>query len=312
MKTILETLDGGTQWLEKKGIDDARRNMQLLICHQLDLSKIQLYTSYDRQLAEAELIPLREKLKLRGEGTPLQHLLGTVEFFRREYKTDSRALIPRPETEELVEIAIGLASKKLTSTPEELLTESSNTAEIADDELEKLEINEKPKLKILDMGCGSGIIGISLAAELGPRVEVTCVDISEEALNLAKENSELIGIKNVTFLSSNLFSNIEDSYDLIVANLPYVPEVDRPTLAPELEHDPDLALYGGQDGLDIIKIFIQQLGKHLNNEADIALEIGIHQNKEVEQLLAEANFENITTKQDMAGISRFPIAKFHI
>ena len=85
MKTILETLDGGTQWLEKKGIEDARRNMQLLICHQLDISKIQLYTRFDQPLDEADLIPLREKLKLRGEGTPLQHLLGTVEFFRREY-----------------------------------------------------------------------------------------------------------------------------------------------------------------------------------------------------------------------------------
>lgn len=314
MKTILETLDGGTQWLEKKGIEDARRNMQLLICHQLDISKIQLYTSFDQQLDEADLIPLREKLKLRGEGTPLQHLLGTVEFFRREFKSDGRALIPRPETEELVEIAIDLANKKLTSapeeTPEEILTEPSNS-EIDTEVTEEIQIEEKPKLNILDMGCGSGIIGITLAAELGPRVEVTCADISEEALTLAKENKELLGIKNVTFLTSNLFSNIEDSYDLIVANLPYVPEVDRPSLAPELEHDPDLALYGGKDGLDIIKLFIQKIGTHLSNEADIALEIGIHQHKEVEQLLASAGFTDIITKTDISGISRFPIAKFN-
>lgn len=322
MKTILETLDGGTQWLEKKGIEDARRNMQLLICYQLDISKIQLYTSFDQQLDEADLIPLREKLKLRGEGTPLQHLLGTVEFFRREYKSDGRALIPRPETEELVEIAIELANKKLTSAPEETLTvtltedltesPNSETEEIpAAEEIQEIEIEEKPKFKILDMGCGSGIIGITLAAELGPRAEVTCADISEEALSLAKENSELLGVKNVTFLSSNLFSKVEECYDLIVANLPYVPEVDRPSLAPELEHDPDLALYGGKDGLDIIKLFIQQLGTHLNNEADIALEIGIHQHTEVERLLADAGFTDILTKQDMAGISRFPIAKFN-
>ncbi|MEZ7955848.1 MAG: peptide chain release factor N(5)-glutamine methyltransferase [Rubritalea sp.] len=315
MKTILETLDGGTQWLEKKGIEDARRNMQLLICHQLDISKIQLYTRFDQPLDELDLVPLREKLKLRGEGTPLQHLLGTVEFFRREYKTDGRALIPRPETEELVEIAIELANKKLTSIPvliEESSETSNNDEENPQAPPEDLIEEEKPKFKILDMGCGSGVIGITLAAELGIRVEVTCADISEEALSLAKENSELLGINNVNFLPTNLFSNLEtgENYDLVVANLPYVPDVDRPSLAPELEHDPDLALYGGEDGLDVIKIFIQQVRKHLNEQADIALEIGINQFREVEQLLSQAGFTDISTKQDLSGISRFPTARF--
>lgn len=313
MKTILETLDGGTQWLEKKGIEDARRNMQLLICHQLDCSKIQLYTRFDETLNEIDLIPLREKLKLRGEGTPLQHLLGTVEFYRREFKTDGRALIPRPETEELVEIALELANKKLTPSPTSIelpTTESDLTEAPNNSDPEQIEEpqDEKPKFKILDMGCGSGVIGLSLAAELGPRAEVTCADISEEALSLAKENHELLGIKNVTFLTSNLFSKVNDHYDLIVANLPYVPETDRPDLAPELEHDPDLALYGGQDGLDIIKIFIHQITNHLNNQGSIALEIGILQHTQVEQLLAQAGFSDITTHEDISGISRFPVA----
>ncbi|MFT5632381.1 MAG: release factor glutamine methyltransferase [Rubritalea sp.] len=313
MKTILETLDGGTQWLEKKGIEDARRNMQLLICHQLDISKIQLYTRFDQPLDEVDLVPLREKLKLRGEGTPLQHLLGTVEFFRREYKTDGRALIPRPETEELVEIAIELANKKLTSIPvliEEPSETSNNDEENPQAPPEDLIEEEKPKFKILDMGCGSGVIGITLAAELGIRVEVTCADISEEALSLAKENKELLGINNVNFLPTNLFSRIAERFDLVIANLPYVPETDRPSLAPELDHDPDLALYGGTDGLDVIKIFIQQVRKHLNEQADIALEIGINQFREVEQLLSQAGFTDISTKQDLSGISRFPTARF--
>ena len=310
MKTILEILDGGIQWLEKKGVEDARRNMQLLICHQLDISKIQLYTRFDQVISESDLLPLREKLKLRGEGTPLQHLLGTVEFFRREFKTDARALIPRPETEELVEIAIELANKKLTpnTLTDEDLTEPSNNDAEAPEELAEI---EQPKFKILDMGCGSGIIGITLAAELGMRVEVTCADISEDALSLAKENSELLGIVNVTFLPTNLFSKVVGCYDLVIANLPYVPETDRSSLAPELKHDPDLALYGGEDGLDLIKIFIQQVPMHLNDQAEIALEIGIHQAAEVEQLLEAARFSDITTKQDISGISRFPIATFH-
>jgi release factor glutamine methyltransferase len=176
---------------------------------------------------------------------------------------------------------------------------------------ELAEEGELPKFKILDMGCGSGIIGITLAAELGMRVEVTCADISENALSLAKENSELLGIVNVTFLPTNLFSKVVGCYDLVIANLPYVPETDRSSLAPELKHDPDLALYGGEDGLDLIKIFIQQVPMHLNDQAEIALEIGIHQSAEVEQLLESAGFTDITTKKDISGISRFPIATFH-
>jgi len=282
LKTILETLDGGTQWLEKKGIEDARRNMQLMICHQLDCSKIQLYTRFDQPLAEEHLVPLREKLKLRGEGTPLQHLLGTVEFYRREFKTDGRALIPRPETEELVEI---------------VLEEISNKPELG-------------TLKILDMGCGSGVIGLSLAAELGVRAEVTCIDTSEEALALAQENAALLEIKNVTFLQGNLFSSNSESYDVIVANLPYVPEDDRPSLAPELAHDPDLALFGGKDGLDILKVFIHESQNHRNNPSICALEIGIGQSTQVEQMLADAGYHDINTRIDLSGIARFPIAHY--
>ncbi len=305
MKTILETLEGGTQWLEKKGIQDARKNMQLLICHQLDISKIHLYTHFDQEISEADLIPLREKLKLRGEGTPLQHLLGTVEFYRREYKTDARALIPRPETEELVEIAIELIQPKLTSSNQADLDQAEPLSEDAS------EPQKKAKFAILDMGCGSGVIGLTLAAELGIRVEVTCADISQDALSLSMENAQLHGMNHVKFLTTNLFSNVSSKFDLVIANLPYVPETDRSSLAPELSHDPDLALYSGEDGLDLLKSFIQQVTSHLNDQGIIALEIGIHQAEEIEHLLAQAGFSDITTKQDLSGIYRFPIATFH-
>ncbi len=265
--------------------------MQLLICHQLNCSKIQLYTKFDEPLTEEALAPLREKLKLRGEGTPLQHLLGTVEFYRREFKTDSRALIPRPETEELVEIVLEEISDKFTSDPES---------------------NAPTALKILDMGCGSGVIGLSLAAELGIRAEVTCIDTSDDALALAKENADLLEIKNVTFTSGNLFSNSSESYDVIVANLPYVPEDDRQNLAPELAHDPDLALFGGKDGLDILKVFIHYSQNHRNNPSICALEIGINQSTKVAQMLADAGYNNINTRIDLSGIARFPIAHFSL
>ncbi len=285
MKTLLETLDGGTQWLEKKGIEDARRNMQLMMCHHLGCSKIHLYTRFDEPLTEEVLEPLRQMLQQRGAGVPLQHILGTVEFYRRDFKSDARALIPRQETEELVELVLAELKQRGTS----------------------------QTLKVLDMGCGSGIIGITIAAELGDRVAVTCADISQDALQLAQENKSALGINNVTFCHSDLFSAIEQKFDFIVANLPYVPLPDKPTLAPELAHDPDLALFSGKDGLDIIRDFIPQSTQHLNTDSpypNIALEIGIHQAPEVEKLLAEAGFSDIHTSTDIAGVARFPIATY--
>ncbi|GAA5496796.1 release factor glutamine methyltransferase [Rubritalea halochordaticola] len=276
MKTILDTLEAGTTWLEKKGIEDARRNMQLMICHQLDCSKIQLYTRFDEPLDESALAPLREMLKQRGEGVPLQHLLGTVEFYLRDFHTDARALIPRPETEELAEILI-----------------------------KRFKLPESPA--ILDMGTGSGVLGITLVKEI-PSAAVTCADVSTDALSLAEQNATALDAQNIRFVHSDLFSQIEGSYDLIVANLPYVPETDRPSLAPELAHDPDLALFGGQDGLDIIRTFIQEAPSYLNPGGIIALEIGIHQNEEVEKLLSATGFTDIKTYPDLSGILRFPTA----
>ena len=106
LTTVLDVIEKGTTYLEKKGIDDARRNMQLLITHQLGCSRVELYMQFDRQMKEDELAPLRDKMVRRGSGEPLQHLLGSVEFYRREFKTDARALVPRPETEELADIIL--------------------------------------------------------------------------------------------------------------------------------------------------------------------------------------------------------------
>ena len=279
MKTILETLDSGTQWLEKKGVDDARRNMQLLVCHQLNYSKIQLYTRFDEPVQESDLAPLRDLLKRRGNREPLQHLLGTVEFYRRDFYSDARALIPRPETEELCEIILN-------------------------------QLRPTAPTKVLDMGTGSGIIGITLGLEYGSQSTITCADTSLEALELTQKNITSLGAENVKELHTNLFESIEGKFDLIAANLPYVPERDRASLEAELKYDPDLALFSGEDGLDIIRQFIQECPAYLENGAQIALEIGIHQNTEVEALLSEAGFTEIKTFPDLSGIYRFPTARW--
>lgn len=276
MTTVLETIEGGTRYLEKRGIEDARRNMQMLVAHQLGCSRMDLYTQFDRPMQESELSPLREALKKRGEGIPLQHLLGKVWFHKHEFKTDARALIPRPETEELAEW---------------LLT---------------WELPENQRL--LDMGCGSGVLGLSLAAAR-PGWDVTLADVSPDALALAAENAAMLEISNTTFLTSDLFSAIDGPFDGIVANLPYVPESERATMAREVMHDPALALFSGADGLDLIRRFIPQAFQHLNPGGWLVMEIGHDQASQVAGFLQTSGFAEIEVKPDLSGIARFPVAR---
>ncbi|MGA0898806.1 MAG: peptide chain release factor N(5)-glutamine methyltransferase [Luteolibacter sp.] len=276
MKTVLETIDGGTGYLEKRGIEDARRNMQWLVAHQLGCTRMEIYTQFDRPMTEAELAPLRESLRRRGEGIPLQHLLGTVSFLDHEFKCDGRALIPRPETEELAEWILSW--------------------ELPDD------------LKVLDMGCGSGVLGLSLAAA-HPEWQVTLADASAEALSLSRENARALGLDRVQLIESDLFSKLDGSFGGIVANLPYVREGDRAGMSKELEHDPDLALFSGADGLDLIRRFIPEAFEKLLPGGWLALEIGHDQAGEVSKLLGSAGFNDITIKSDLSGIERFPAAR---
>lgn len=317
LTTVLDTIEKGTTYLTQRGIDDARRNMQLLVTHQLGCSRVELYMQFDRPMEEADLAPLREKLKLRGQGTPLQHLLGTVEFYRREFKTDARALIPRPETEELADII--LKHPALKPEPPVETTMDETAVGLTPEEEENLETDQPSdteddasRIRVLDMGTGSGVLGITLAAELGGRCkDLTLADISPDALSLAKENAELLGIPRCKLIESNLFSGLDDQkYDLIVANLPYIPESDRASLSAEVMNDPDTALFGGNDGLDIIRDFIQQAPSHLNPGGMIALEIGYDQAPAVEALLQENQFDSIHSHKDLNQIPRFPIAIF--
>jgi release factor glutamine methyltransferase len=276
MSTVLETIDGGTRYLEKRGIEEARRNMQIMVAQQLGCTRMQLYTQFDRPLGESELMPLREMLKRRGEGVPLQHVLGVVSFHHRDFKSDARALIPRPETEELAEWILSMPMGD--------------------------------ELKVLDMGCGSGVLGLTLAAER-PSWHVALADVSEDALALVKENVEALGIGNARLLRSDLFSSIEGEFDGIVANLPYVPESERASLSREVMHDPALALFGGADGLDIIRRFIPEAFRRLKPDGWLVLEIGHDQASQVEEILRSSGFADIEVKTDLSGVARFPFAR---
>ena len=276
MKSVLETINGGAEYLGKRGIEDARRNMEHLLAQRLGCTRMQLYTQFDRPLEEEILAPLRESLKKRGEGIPLQHLLGSVGFHGRDFLCDARALIPRPETEELAEMILKLVAGG--------------------------------PLEILDMGCGSGVLGLTLAAER-PDSHVTLADLSEDALSLTRENAEKLGITNITLVRSDLFSAISGTFDLIAANLPYVPEGEAAEMARELRHDPALALFSGADGLDLLRRFVPEAFAFLKPGGLLALEIGHDQASQLFAGLESSGFREIEIRTDLSGIARFPFAR---
>lgn len=280
MATILDTLKKGTEYLQRHGVDEARLNMELLIGHVLKVERMRLYLDFDRPLAEDQLGTLRELTKRRGQGEPLQHLLGTVEFCDRDFKIDHRALIPRPETEELTHL---LLAREWPETP-----------------------------AFLDMGCGSGVIGLSLAIHLArPGQEVTLADISPDALALARENAAALLPEpgGLHFVETDLFDSLDGTgYDLIVANLPYIPDSSRTGLSREVQRDPALALYGGESGTEIMERFIPSAFARLRPGGSLAMEFGIDQGSALARAAGNAGFEQVELRRDLSGIERFLFA----
>jgi release factor glutamine methyltransferase len=279
VKTVLEVLQSTTAYLEKHGVENARLNSEHLVAHGLGRKRIEMYLEFDRLLAEEELEPLRVAVKRRAQGEPLQHLLGTVDFYGRTFLSDGRALIPRPETERFVE----------------LLLES--------------EI-QNPKSRILDVGTGSGIIAVTIAAER-PQAEVDALDICPAALSLARENAQRLGVGDrINFFESDLLTAAHGPYDLCVANLPYVPAAAIPTLTREVQHDPARALDGGSVGTEIINRLIAELPVRLAAGGRVALEIGIDQAPALSDALRAKNFHDITARTDYLGVTRFLFATY--
>ena len=275
--TVLEVLQSTTAYFQKRAIESPRLNAEHLVAHSLGKKRIELYLEFERALSESELAPLRELVRRRGQGEPLQHLLGTVEFADHVFTTDKRALIPRPETEQLVEYLCDLPWP------------------------------ENPRL--LDVGTGSGVIALSLAARF-PKAELHAVDLSADALALARENAERLGIPDrIHFGQGHLLDPIEGAFDLIVANLPYVAASEAARLAPEVRHDPAIALYGGPAGDELIRELIATAPLHLQPGGMLALEIGIDQQSGLCDFLAAKNYHDICSKKDYAGNPRFLFAR---
>jgi release factor glutamine methyltransferase len=276
--TVLEVLQATTAYFKKHNVENPRLNTEHLLAHVLGQKRIELYLEFERKLTETELGPLRELVKRRSEGEPLQHLLGTVEFCGLTFLCDKRAMVPRPETEQLFELVRSAI--------------------------------RNPESTILDVGTGSGVIALSLAAEF-PEADVLAVDVSADALALAQENAAKLNLNSrVRFQKSNLLKNVGGAFDLIVANLPYISIQDRHILSREVLHDPEAALFAGSRGDELVLELIDQAPSRLRPGGTLALEIGLGQSEGLLSALAEKNYRDICAKTDYNGVKRFLFARY--
>ena len=277
MLTVLEAIKLSTDYLSKKNIEHPRINAENLLSHVLKCKRLDLYLAFDRPLKEDEIDDYRELIRRRGTAEPLQYIIGNVEFYGMTFKVNPSVLIPRPETELLIEKVLGFFDK-----------------------------NEA--LKILDIGTGSGNIAISLSKHL-PNAQLTAIDISEDAINIAKENSEINSINGqvkfhrLDFMNDNLQEN--NNFDLIVSNPPYVSLKDYKELSPELlNYEPKIALTDDNDGLNLYREISKKAKTLLKTGGKIFYEVGLGQSEEVKNLLKENNFNEIEVFKDYSNIDR--------
>ena len=279
MLTLLEIIKRSTDFLAKHGVENARLNTELLVGHALGLKRMQLYLQFERPLTEAELEKIRPLLKRRSAREPLQYILGSTEFCGLTLKVDRRALIPRPETERLVEI--------ITERP------------------------VAPPADILDLGTGSGAIALALAGKY-PAARVTGVDRSREALALAAENALSCQLEGrVRWVESDWFSALlpDETFSLVAANPPYLTDAEAAATEPEVrEFEPRAALAAGPDGTaDLVRI-IREAKARLEPGGLLALETGIAQHALLLALARECGYAEVASWPDLTGRDRFILA----
>ena len=246
--TVLEIIRRSSEFLEKKGVESPRLNIELLLAHALNMPRLKLYLNFERVLNEAELNPVRELVKRRAAREPLQHITGSTSFCGLEMKCSRAALVPRPETELLAERGWQFLST---------LNSQLSTA--------------------LDLGTGTGCIAIAIAKK-APGATVHAVDISPEALALARKNTVANRFSDrITFHEGDAFAALpsQTQFDLIVSNPPYIAAEEIATLSPEVrDFDPRLALDGGADGLDFYRRLAKEAGAFLKPGGKLILEFG--------------------------------------
>jgi len=269
--TLAEVLRGATEYLADRGVDTARLDAELLLARALGLTRIELYTQHDRPLTEAERAAARELVQRRGRREPLAYVLGDWDFRRLTLKTDARALVPRPETEIVVERCLAL-----------------------------LDGAESPR--VLDVGTGSGAIALALKQER-PDADVSATDVSPGALALARENAEANAL-DVRFVEGDLLASAGDTFDLVVSNPPYVDAAELDALQPELAFEPRAALLDeGQTGR------LARAARAVL-DGWLVLEVHENRARSVAEELSAFGYRGISIELDLAGRERVVEARW--
>lgn len=283
--TILELLRWTTDYFGAKGVAEPRASAEVLLAHTLGISRLDLYLRYDQPLNPEELARFKALVVRRRDGAPVAYLTGHREFWSLDFQVTPAVLIPRPETETLVAATI-----------------------------EAVEAGFKPApTKGLEIGVGSGAVIVALATEL-PETDWIGVDLSAAALAVAKENARRHGVDDrLHFLNTDLVAGLKEqaAFDLLVANLPYVPRRDWEMLPKEIkDFEPQPALLGGEDGLDLIRLLIKQAHRYVKAGGWVVLEVGDRQAETVAALFAETgNYDKAEKIKDFSGIDRVVRAK---
>jgi release factor glutamine methyltransferase len=267
--TVGEVLRRSTEHLGTKGCESPRLDAELLLAHALEISRLDLYLTFDRPLSSAELAAARALVARRGAREPLQHILGEWGFRRLRLRVDGRALIPRPETEVVVERCLALLAGRA-------------------------------EPRVLDVGTGTGAIALAIADE-HPGAHVTGIDVSPDALALARENAALTGFE-IELVEHDLFAGLPPGpWDLVVSNPPYIAPHEAEALAPEVrDWDPHIALFGE----DAVAAVARASVVALRRGGALVLEVGDGQADGVALLLAELGFRDVRITPDLAGRGR--------
>jgi release factor glutamine methyltransferase len=295
--TVRSMLLWAREWLGKKGVDNPRLDAELLLARALECDRLRLYVDHDKPLAPAELTRFKALIVRRAEREPVAYILGVKEFYGRPFAVDKRAFIPRPETELLVQAAL-----------QALQDDAAGTGPFAGP---AGPTDPGRPLRALDLCAGSGAIGVTLAAEL-PALEVDMVEISQAAAEVARANAAAHAPGRATVHAGDLYAALPRParYRAIVSNPPYVPLRDEARLAPEIaRHEPALALYGGEDGLAVIRRIVAGAAGFLCAGGTLLLEIDPPQAQEVIALCGAAGLSGAQVTQDLAGHDRIVAAR---
>ena len=272
--TIAAVLKWATDDFRSRGIENPRLDAEVLLARALGATRTQLVIDMQKPLTPAELARFREMVKRRRTREPVAYLLGEREFYGRMFRVDSRVLVPRPDTEALVDVA---------------LTRTRSASMSA---------------RVLDLCTGSGCVAITLARER-PTTDVVGTDVSQDAMSVAEANALRLGAYNARFVVCDLYEAVTGPFDLITANPPYIASAEVDALSPDIvRFEPRLALDGGAEGLDVVTRIVAHAGEHLAKGGVLAVEVGQGQAERVAGMLEQAGFVEVTRVRDYARIER--------